>query len=102
MFQKLRKKKFHNPLVIRFIYLYAWLRVNNPWGQAFLRAKMAKYRESDWWRIRATELGPEFADQHFAQHGEHRMFDKAVREDKKLMRRIYLFPFSVSDQPKEN
>jgi len=102
MFQNLRKKKFHNPLIIRMIYAYGWLRVNNPWSQAFLRAKFAKYRESDWWRIRATEISPEFADEHFVHNGEHRMFDKIVRADKKLMRRIRFLPFSVSAEAKEN
>ena len=92
-----RYYKIRNWLVYKYAYAYAYLYVNNPWHLAYLRAKMAAYRDSDWWRIRATEMSPEFADEHFIDNGEHRMFDKVVRANKILMARIIFAPFSVTD-----
>jgi hypothetical protein len=93
----MQMKKLLYDIQVWFIFKYAWLRVNNPWHHAYLRAKMAAYRDSDWWRIRATEMSPEFADQHFIDNGEHRFFDSKVKADKTLMARIILLPFSVTD-----
>lgn len=90
-------KKLLYDIRVWFIWKYAWLKVNNPWHNAYLRAKMAMYRDSDWWRIRATEMSPEFADQHFIDNGEHKCFDSKVREDKMLMLRIILLPFSIQE-----
>ena len=77
--------------------LYVKIRMlpyRTPWYKAFITGCVMKYRESEHWRIRAVELGDEYADQALCPQ-ELFLWKPKVRADKKLMLRIIFTPYSV-------
>lgn len=79
-------------------YLYVKLRMlpyRTPWYKAYITACVKKYRESEHWRIRATELGHDYADQALCPQ-ELIVWKPKVLADKLLMLRIIFIPYSVS------
>ena len=91
------KKRYYD-LKRLLVLKYAYLKVNNPWYHAYLRAAMNKYEDSLLYRLRATEFGDEFAMEHFAHNSRHELplFKNSVIKDKALMAKIIFLPFSVT------
>lgn len=81
-----------------WFHVFVWSKT--PWWQAYARAAWKKYTETPLYRDRLVEFGGEYAFSTYFGEGPSKgdlpHFKRKVREDRALMIKIILAPFSVN------
>lgn len=79
-----------NNIELLILYSIHW----TPWYRAYVLASWNKYKESDLYRFRWIEFSEVMAAELYT-YQDHKLFMYMVKNDKKLMRKILLTPYSI-------
>lgn len=80
--------------------LWLLLVCKTPWYRALVTSAWNKYKESELFRLRWIEFSQKTAAELYTLH-EHRHFVSKVKEDKELMKQIWLHPYSILNEGTE-